>query len=271
MEKYTTIDTIYLARLNNAEYLFFMNSMLNLIPYDNFGDDDRPIIESPDAERTVKGAAALGLSAGFLANYNQDVALLADVVNKSRIAQETEEAALHEKNRDSLTSYITTHIVRSASLPIEAERDAGKFLYKVTKPYMNIIRLPAAQETAKIQGLLLDLRKEENAPYVTILGLDGYLSELEKENNAYVAAVQQRTESRASNKKESSEVLRRRIDEQYKTAALLAQSFSIAVPSEAATTFVDNLNQLIHETMAAYNMRGKKKKEEDDRPVIEQA
>lgn len=269
MEKYKTIDTIYLARLNNAEYLSFMNNMLNLIPLDDNDDDDRPVIESLDAKDAAQGSTALGLSAEFLTNYNQDVALLADVVDESRIAQETEEAALHEKNRDSLASYITTRIARAGSLPIEAERDAGKFLYKVAKPYMNIIRLPVAQETAKIQGMLLDLRKEENAPYVTILGLDAYLSELEKENNAYVAAVQQRTESRASNKKESGEVLRKRIDEQYKTAVLLAQSFSIAVPSAAATTFVDNLNQLIHETMTAYNMRGGKKKEEDDRPVIE--
>ena len=42
-----------------------------------------------------------------------------------------------------------------------------------------------AQETAKIKGLLLDLRKDENKPYVTTLGLDAYLAELEKENNAY--------------------------------------------------------------------------------------
>lgn len=49
-----------------------------------------------------------------------------------------------------------------------------------------------AQETAKIKGLLLDLRKDENKPYVTTLGLDAYLAELEKENNAYDRLSQQR-------------------------------------------------------------------------------
>lgn len=60
-----------------------------------------------------------------------------------------------------------------------------------------------AQETAKIKGLLLDLRKDENKPYVTTLGLDAYLAELEKENNAYDRLSQQRVQNRTTSKKES--------------------------------------------------------------------
>lgn len=261
MGNFTTIDTIYITRLNNAEYLSFNNDFLNLIPLDkeDGGEDDRPVIDSIHARNILKGSSALGLSAEFLNKYEHEVALLADVVDESRIAPETEVADLHEKNRDSLASYITTRIARSKSLPIEAERVAGKSLYNVAKPYMNIIRLPVAQETEKIKGLLIDLRKPENAPNVTALGLDSYLTELEKENDAYVAATRQRTESRAANQKDSGAAIRLRIDELYKEATLLAQSFSIAVPSEAATTFIKNLNQLIKETTTAYNQRGSKK------------
>ncbi len=38
---------------------------------------------------------------------------------------------------------------------------------------------------------------------------------------------------------------------------MLAQSFSVAQPSAAATTFVSNLNQLISETVTAFNQRKK--------------
>lgn len=38
---------------------------------------------------------------------------------------------------------------------------------------------------------------------------------------------------------------------------MLAQSYSVAVPSEAATAFVNNLNQLITETTTANNQRKK--------------
>lgn len=275
MGNYKKILTINLVHLNNAEFLAYMNAVLNLLPAPSGGGGgDRPEIESLDEDVRTSGSPDLGLSPQFLDTYEKDVLALADVVDESRIAQETEEAAVHEKNRDNLVVYITTRISRAGTLPLDAEREAGKFLYKVIKPYIGIARLPVAQETAKIQGLLLDLRKEENKTYVTTLGLDAYLAELEKENNAYAALTSQRTQNRAASRKESGIVLRKRIGEYYDDLVMLAQSYSVAVPSEKATMFVNNLNQLISETITAYNQRkkGSSSKEEggsSDRPEIE--
>lgn len=258
MSSFITIKPIKLYVFNNAEYLAYMNSVLSLLPPPTEdGGDDRPGEVSLANEVQVAGSPAIGLSPEFVYTYEKDVLALADVVDESRISQETEEAAKHEENRDNLVIYITTRIMRAGRLPLEAERDAGKYLYKVVKPYIGIARLPVAQETVKIQGLLIDLRKEENQPYVETLGLTAYLDELEKENNAYVSLTNQRTQNRAANKKESGTVLRERIDGYYDDLVMLAQSFSIAKPSEAATTFVNNLNQLISETVAAYNQRKK--------------
>lgn len=86
----------------------------------------------------------------------------------------------YTKRIDNLVVYITTRISRAGTLPLEAERDAGKYLYKVIKPYIGIACLPVAQESAKIQGLLIDLRKDENISYVETLGLAAYLDELER-------------------------------------------------------------------------------------------
>ena len=102
---------------------------------------------------------------------------------------------------------------------------------------------------------MLDLRKDENKPYVTTLGLDAYLAELEKENNAYDRLSQQRVQNRTTSKKESGTNLRKRIDVYYDDLTLLAQSYSVAKPSEKATAFIAALNQLIAETTAAYNQR----------------
>ncbi len=252
MGTYTKIKTIPLSIFNNAEYLAFLNSVLNLVPAPT-GGGDRPEIESLDTDVRTNGSPDIGLSAQFVQKMENDVMLLADTVDESRIAQETEQAAV----RDNLVIYITTRISRAGTLPLEAERDAGKFLYKVIKPYIGIARLPVAQETAKIQGLLIDLRKDENATYVTTLGLEAYLAELEKENNAYIALTSARTQSRAANKKDNSATIRQRLDSQYDDLVMLAQSFSVAQPSAAATTFVSNLNQLISETVTAFNQRKK--------------
>ena len=187
MGTYTKIKVIMLYTLNNAEYLAYMNSVLALLPPPSGGEEDRPDELSLDKEVQASGAPDIGLSKEFVNAMEKDVLALADVVDESRISQETEKAELHEKNRDNLVVYITTRISRAGTLPLEAERDAGKYLYKVIKPYIGIARLPVAQESAKIQGLLIDLRKDENISYVETLGLAAYLDELEKENNAYIS------------------------------------------------------------------------------------
>ena len=244
MGTYTKIKVIMLYTLNNAEYLAYMNSVLALLPPPSGGEEDRPDELSLDKEVQASGAPDIGLSKEFVNAMEKNVLALADVVDESRISQETEKAELYEKNRDNLVVYITTRISRAGTLPLEAERDAGKYLYKVIKPYIGIARLPVAQESAKIQGLLIDLRKDENISYVETLGLAAYLDALEKENNAYISLTSQRTQNRAANKKES--------------GVMLAQSYSVAVPSEAATAFVNNLNQLITETTTANNQRKKR-------------
>ena len=170
MSTYTKIKTLPLSLFNNAEYLSFMNHVLDLANGNSGGGDS----ESPDEISLLTGSDGipeLGLTKEFLDTYEADLLAMADVVDESRTSQETEQMALHDTNRDNLAIYIITRISRAGTLPLEAERDAGKYLYKVIKPYNGIARLPMAQETAKIKGLLLDLRKDENKPYVTTLGL----------------------------------------------------------------------------------------------------
>ena len=170
MSTYTKIKTLPLSLFNNAEYLSFMNHVLDLANGNSGGGDS----ESPDEISLLTGSDGipeLGLTKEFLDTYEADLLAMADVVDESRTSQETEQMTLHDTNRDNLAIYIITRISRAGTLPLEAERDAGKYLYKVIKPYNGIARLPMAQETAKIKGLLLDLRKDENKPYVTTLGL----------------------------------------------------------------------------------------------------
>ena len=157
MSTYTKIKTLPLSLFNNAEYLSFMNHVLDLAN-GNSGDGDS---ESPDEISLLTdsdGIPELGLTKEFLDTYEADLLAMADVVDESRTSQETEQMTLHDTNRDNLAIYIITRISRAGTLPLEAERDAGKYLYKVIKPYNGIARLPMAQETAKIKGLWICAR-----------------------------------------------------------------------------------------------------------------
>ena len=117
MGTYTKIKVIMLYTLNNAEYLAYMNSVLALLPPPSGGEEDRPDELSLDEEVQASGAPDIVLSKEFVNAMEKDVLALADVVDESRISQETEKAELHEKNRDNLVVYITTRISRAGTLP----------------------------------------------------------------------------------------------------------------------------------------------------------
>ena len=141
MGNYTKVKNIMLYVLNNAEYLSFMNHVLDLANGNSGGGDS----ESPDEISLLTGSDGipeLGLTKEFLDTYEADLLAMADVVDESRTSQETEQMTLHDTNRDNLAIYIITRISRAGTLPLEAERDAGKYLYKVIKPYNGIARLP---------------------------------------------------------------------------------------------------------------------------------
>ena len=263
MEDYITVKSITLYSLNNAEYITFMNHVLNLARGEETEEEETPEVVSLSAG---EGVPELGLSEELLSGIEADMLNLSDTVDESQTSDETEEMELHEKNRNSLTTYILTRVTQAGTLPLETERQAGKSLYKKLKPYVGVTRLPVSQKTAKIRGLLLDLRKTENAPNVTTLGLDLYVNELEKENDEYNRLAQNRSKARAANKKESGATIRERVDKMYENLALLAQSYNIVQPTDRSTAFVKELNQLITETIAAYKQRKNSGKSETEEP-----
>ena len=67
MGTYKKILTLPLTNLNNAEYLAFLNSVLNLVPppSEGGGEDDRPVIESLDADIRTGGSPEIGLSCSW--------------------------------------------------------------------------------------------------------------------------------------------------------------------------------------------------------------
>ena len=112
MSNYTKVKNIMLYVLNNAEYLSFMNHVLDLANGNSGGGDS----ESPDEISLLAGSDSipeLGLTKEFLDTYEADLLAMADVVDESRTSQETEQMTLHETNRDNLAIYIITRISRA--------------------------------------------------------------------------------------------------------------------------------------------------------------
>lgn len=255
MSTYTKIKTLPLSLFNNAEYLSFMNHVLDLANGNSGGGDS----ESPDEISLLTGSDGipeLGLTKEFLETYEADLLAMADVVEREpHLAGDRANDLARYQPRQPRHLYHHPHL--TGRYPPAGGRSVTRAstYTRSIKPYNGIARLPMAQETAKIKGLLLDLRKDENKPYATTLGLDAYLAELEKENNAYDRLSRNASKTGPPPKRKAAPTWRKRIDVYYDDLTLLAQSHSVAKPSEKATAFIAALNQLIAETTAAYNQR----------------
>ena len=251
--KYTTVNGISLPRLRNGELLALVQRTLEFI------DEIAEEAERPGGlsllSASENGVPAIGLTAEFVTQMQADANALSERVNETTASDQTPASDVHKRNRDALMSFILARIKQFTTLPIVDEAEAGNFLWRRLSPYQHTTRLPVAEGTVKIRGFLLDIRKEDCTPYVAKLGLESYLTELETENEAYDTAVKQRTVARALVVRKDTETLRKRIHTAFNELCLLAQSYSIVNPSDAASTFVLKLNQLISETNAAYNRR----------------
>lgn len=262
------IVDLSLERLNNAEYANHMTRFVALIPTKQ---EDRPEIESVD----LTGPAALGFSDEQINTFKDELNTLTDVVNNSRISDETALLAETDKQRDELVVYFNATIRQMTKSPVPSQRNAAVSLYNQAKPYVGIQKLADQQETQQILGLLLDMEKEPNKSNVTTLGLTTVLEELKTVNDKFIALTQERLANKVSASIDSGKVIRGRMDQLYGDMILLAQSYNVVQPTGETTAFVTAVNALIDETKARYNQRvgiakaNKDKKKPDDRPEID--
>lgn len=244
------IKPIGLTKMNNAEYANFMTRFRGLIPAGGSGGENDDDILSHEADSN-----SLGITAKQLAAFDTDNALLVDLVNQSRISDETAQMLDVDQQRDDLVVYTTSTATQMAKSPIAAQRAAAETVRNILKPYIGIYKSANQQETAQIDGMLADLAKPGIPELVQTLGLTEVIATLREANTLYATLTAQRTNNKAASIKENSAVVRLRMDALYDDMTTMAFVQSVAAPTAETAAFVNNLNALINETSALYNQR----------------
>lgn len=246
MGSYLKIDTIGLAKLNNAEYTNFMNRTLN--------------------QAVAVGTEKIGASDVLIDGITANVVKMTDIVAQSRASVETAQIAEVDKKADELIVFLMATFRTNRTSPIQAMRTAAETLYLKTKPYVGCQTLPQSQQIQKMRGLLSDLTNTEMSAHIQTLGLSAAIEELNVVTTQYSNLIEQRSMSQLANKVDASKTVRAELDVQYDDLVTIAFVTSVATPSKEATDFVVYMNKLIADTNAAYNQRiaqtGKKKEED---------
>lgn len=268
MEKITKVNIIYLQRLNNAEYRTFMARYGNLLA--GGGGDS----ESPD-EISFDPNDPLGIPQELRTAFATDFALLTDAVNQSLASEETAQMSALDKERDDLLIFITSTITQMTKSPLAAQRTAAEKLYLPVKPYIGAARLANLQETAAIEGLLVDLDKAGMPEALAAINLTEVVAALKEKNKQYATLTEQRANAKADDPVESAKKIRLRMDEEYDEMSTYAFAQSVVKPTQETAAFINRLNALVDETNALYNQRiaqaraAAAKKQEGDKPATD--
>lgn len=268
MEKITKVKDINITKLNNAEYRTFMARYGNLLA--GGGGDS----ESPD-EISFDPNDPLGIPADLRTAFGTDFTLLTDAVNQSSASEETAQMSALDKERDDLLIFITSTITQMTKSPLAAQRTAAEKLYLPVKPYIGAARLANLQETAAIEGLLVDLDKAGMPEALAAINLTEVVAALKEKNKQYATLTEQRTNAKADDPVESAKKIRLRMDEEYDEMSTYAFAQSVVKPTQETAAFISRLNALVDETNALYNQRiaqaraAAAKKQEGDKPATD--
>ena len=268
MEKITKVKDINITKLNNAEYRTFMARYGNLLA--GGGGDS----ESPD-EISFDPNDPLGIPQELRTAFATDFALLTDAVNQSSASEETAQMSALDKERDDLLIFITSTITQMTKSPLAAQRTAAEKLYLPVKPYIGAARLANLQETAAIEGLLVDLDKAGMPEALAAINLTEVVAALKEKNKQYATLTEQRANAKADDPVESAKKIRLRMDEEYDEMSTYAFAQSVVKPTQETAAFISRLNALVDETNALYNQRiaqaraAAAKKQKGDKPATD--
>lgn len=268
MEKIIKVKDINITKLNNAEYRTFMARYGNLLA--GGGGDS----ESPD-EISFDPNDPLGIPQELRTAFATDFALLTDAVNQSSASEETAQMSALDKERDDLLIFITSTITQMTKSPLAAQRTAAEKLYLPVKPYIGAARLANLQETAAIEGLLVDLDKAGMPEALAAINLTEVVAALKEKNKQYATLTEQRANAKADDPVESAKKIRLRMDEEYDEMSTYAFAQSVVKPTQETAAFINRLNALVDETNALYNQRiaqaraAAAKKQEGDKPATD--
>lgn len=237
MKKVVKLKSIALGRLNLAEYLSVVKRVYTLV------------------QRTV-GFDALGIEPEVQEQYEALLSDLGDMVGRSFATAETAEMAKLRELRLRLAQHIINSARNARRVPLVEKAESARRLYNVLKPCVGFYTLPDIQVTTVVDAMVFDLRKEENAACVAVLGLQECVDELARTNAQYHRLVNQRAEaSMANHALGDSRSARRKMNLLYDYVTTVAFCQSVVNPSDEKSLLISNINAIIAEEKTAYKQR----------------
>ena len=196
------VNILSFAQLRNAEHVAFFNNV--------------------SVALTKTGAEALGLTADQLTSFKLNVDTEQDIVNRSMASVYTPEMKEMDDERDRLFRLIRLKLqaVTLASPGSELASYATITERDLLNKYDNsLCMLPYQEESAVLNGFILDTREFLGDEAIEAIGFAEELAELESANKAFANMYNERVTEKAGAGTEKTKALRKETEEQFSRIA----------------------------------------------------
>lgn len=177
----------------------------------------------------------------------------------------TKEIESKDRERDDLFLYVKQTIDSNMYCPVANKKEAAGKLTFILTPYRSANTKPFAENTAQMTNFVGDMQKNENAIYVTTLGLTDAVTQLKVANDAFNAVYTGRSSeklTRASN--DNMKSIRPKVDDAYRTVVSAVNALyqvnelvtRTASTSETLGKVIDGVNALVIQLQQTLSKRG---------------
>lgn len=217
------INSLDLLKLRNEEHYQFYNEFVGLV--DRF---------SP-----VKDG--LGINFENLKGLLGNEAKVLSRIRKSTITDEISVADLtREKTIESLFN-----LVAATTKHFDANvRNAAVNIKFILNQHKGITHKSYNEETAAVIRLIKELR-DKHAAELSAIGADGWIDELERNNNAFEKLMNDRYTEATEKPKQKSRVIRKQVDSAYRELVKHMNALIVVNGTADYETFVNELNERI--------------------------
>lgn len=227
MEKYLKINSLSTARLSNPRLLAFYDRTNKLIH-----------VGTPEK----LGVAAL------MTEWDSKRAEMSDYVNEATNAKQSTLLGHLDKRRSSTLRCIFATINAGKLSQDTTKSQASEVLDKVVEMYRSTPNMALDSKTSTINGLILDLGKEENKTHVTALGLTEEVAKLGQFNEQYDKLWIERNNEVKAVPTKRTKTCRRDLNVIYHNIITAACAVHVLSPCEETNAFILSMNALIEAT-----------------------
>lgn len=227
-----TLEKIGLTKLSNAMYGAFMEAFAGLIR--DFGQE------------------TLGIKQEEFKAFEKTLERMVDALGQLRKNEKTDSLQELDRQRDQLLTYLFAKILTESYAPEEHLQQAGEKLLELRKCYIDVSRKPLREETALIEGLLLDLEHEPTKSFITTLGLTFAVKQLKSLNSSFQEGLLERMNDQIEHPWLMSKAIRAELTAQYDFLSQKVYALWMIQKSEATEHFILQLNQLISDIQLAW-------------------